>query len=80
MKVQNGTKGPSIPVLNISKLLQGRCNENDAEYRTQAADLLEACHEFGFAQLVNHGIAKETLQGMVDEAQSFFEDAPSSCR
>ncbi|KAI3816173.1 hypothetical protein L1987_15864 [Smallanthus sonchifolius] len=55
-----------LPVIDFAQL-QG-------EDRPQVlASLSRACQEFGFFQLVNHGIANETICKMLDVSKTFFE-------
>ncbi|XP_039047632.1 protein SRG1-like isoform X1 [Hibiscus syriacus] len=53
-----------IPVVDLSLLLMGNKEE------LKKLDL--ACQEWGFFQVVNHGVAKEVLQKMKDAAAAFF--------
>ncbi|XVE61920.1 hypothetical protein DITRI_Ditri06bG0076900 [Diplodiscus trichospermus] len=54
-----------IPVIDLSLLLMGNVDE------LNKLDL--ACQQWGFFQVVNHGVAKEVLQKMKDAAAEFFE-------
>ncbi|KAK9291250.1 hypothetical protein L1049_009438 [Liquidambar formosana] len=56
---------PEIPVIDLSLLSKGHEDE------LKKLDL--ACEDWGFLQVVNHGVAKEVLQGMKDAAAGFFE-------
>ncbi|KAK9126997.1 hypothetical protein Scep_015843 [Stephania cephalantha] len=55
----------NIPVIDLS-LLTDNCKEE-----LKKLDL--SCAEWGFFQVINHGIAQEILLGMKDAAVSFFE-------
>ncbi|KAM5560175.1 2-oxoglutarate-dependent dioxygenase 11-like [Rosa sericea] len=54
-----------IPVIDFSLLSSGH------EEELNKLDL--ACEEWGFFQLVNHGVAREVLQDMKDGSAKFFE-------
>ncbi|XVF08126.1 hypothetical protein REPUB_Repub06bG0198900 [Reevesia pubescens] len=54
-----------IPVIDLSLLLMG--NEEELN------KLDMACQQWGFFQVVNHGVAKKVLQKMKDAAAEFFE-------
>ncbi|KAF3449159.1 hypothetical protein FNV43_RR09887 [Rhamnella rubrinervis] len=54
-----------IPVIDFSSLTQGNQEE------LMKLDL--ACKDWGFFQVINHGVASEVLQGMKDAAVNFFE-------
>ncbi|KAK8561768.1 hypothetical protein V6N13_149081 [Hibiscus sabdariffa] len=54
-----------VPVIDLSLLLLGNKEE------LNKLDL--ACQDWGFFQVVNHGVAKELLQKMKDAAAEFFE-------
>ncbi|GMJ03121.1 LATERAL BRANCHING OXIDOREDUCTASE 1 [Hibiscus trionum] len=54
-----------VPVIDFSLLLMGNKEE------LNKLDL--ACQDWGFFQVINHGVAKEVLQKMKDAAAEFFE-------
>ncbi|KAK9289729.1 hypothetical protein L1049_007888 [Liquidambar formosana] len=54
-----------IPVIDLTLLSKGQEEE--------LKKLNLACKDWGFFQVVNHGVAKEVLQGMKDAASGFFE-------
>ncbi|XP_027115648.1 protein DMR6-LIKE OXYGENASE 2-like [Coffea eugenioides] len=50
------------------------CAELQGPDRSQVIQsLAKACEEYGFFQLVNHGISREIIQNMIDAARRFFE-------
>ncbi|KAL6142142.1 hypothetical protein ACLB2K_060425 [Fragaria x ananassa] len=53
-----------IPIVDFSLLASGN------EEELNKLDL--ACKEWGFFQLVNHGVEREVLQGMKDGSAKFF--------
>lgn len=58
----------TIPVVDLSKFVNG--SEED---RNQfVADIGRAFHEVGFVGVVNHGIAKELVDGFYDASKRFF--------
>ncbi|KAL6190998.1 hypothetical protein ACLB2K_037391 [Fragaria x ananassa] len=57
-----------IPTINFSKLSSG----NTDELRTEISQLATACKEWGFFQVVNHGIDLSRLESIEKVAQGFF--------
>lgn len=55
-------KSNSVPVIDISQL-----NHADT-----LAELDTACREWGFFQVINHGIPQNAIDKMMNETQSFF--------
>ncbi|KAL8224182.1 hypothetical protein R6Q57_019657 [Mikania cordata] len=56
----------NLPVIDFDRL-QG------ADRPQVLASLSRACQQFGFFQLVNHGISNETIDKMIDVSKRFFE-------
>ncbi|XP_050383079.1 protein SRG1-like [Argentina anserina] len=54
-----------VPTIDLSLLLKGHEEELDK--------LDQACKEWGFFQVVNHGVATEVTKGLKDAAEKFFE-------
>ncbi|OMO97241.1 Oxoglutarate/iron-dependent dioxygenase [Corchorus olitorius] len=54
-----------VPIIDLSLLLMGNKDE------LNKLDL--ACQEWGFFQVVNHGVPNEVLQKMKDSAAEFFD-------
>ncbi|XP_050374022.1 protein SRG1-like [Argentina anserina] len=57
-----------IPTINFSKL----SSENTDELRTEISQLATACKDWGFFQVVNHGIDLSLLESIEKVAQDFF--------
>lgn len=56
-----------IPIVDLGRLL-------DLVYSAdEAAKLKMACEEWGFFQLVNHGVPEEVMQSMKDDTGEFFQ-------
>lgn len=67
-KPSAGNNKHSIPVIDLEGV------HTDANLRRQIIDQLgEACQEWGFFQLINHGIPGDVLDGMVDGIRQFHE-------
>nr|GEV38224.1 protein SRG1 [Tanacetum cinerariifolium] len=58
----------SIPVIDISKLMKGK-NE---EFQDEMLKFTAACEEWGFFQVINHGIDLDLLDKMEKLAMEFF--------
>ncbi|XP_030545671.1 protein SRG1 [Rhodamnia argentea] len=57
-----------VPVIDLSKLMRGTKDVNNAEISQLAA----ACQEWGFFQVVNHSIDLGLLERMEEAANGFF--------
>src|SRR6516162_8146260 len=57
-----------IPVIDIAPLLDG----NVAQLARTAEALDQACSEVGFLYVRNHGIKRELVAALADEARRFF--------
>ncbi|KFK25135.1 hypothetical protein AALP_AA8G070500 [Arabis alpina] len=57
-----------VPTIDISRLRSG-----DVERREVIQELSLACQQFGFFQMVNHGINQSILDGALVVAKAFFE-------
>ncbi len=58
----------SIPLVSLDAFVHG--DENDR--RAFVKDLGDAFHRIGFVGVVNHGVAKELIEGFYREAKRFF--------
>ncbi|XP_024189850.1 2-oxoglutarate-dependent dioxygenase 11 isoform X1 [Rosa chinensis] len=54
-----------VPIIDFSLLSNGN--------KEELHKLDQACKEWGFFHMVNHGVATELMKGMKDYAQKFFE-------
>ncbi|XP_010259688.1 PREDICTED: protein SRG1-like [Nelumbo nucifera] len=58
-----------IPVIDLSKLVQGG---DDEAARRELMKLAASCEEWGFFQVINHGIDKDLLERIEKVATDFF--------
>jgi isopenicillin N synthase-like dioxygenase len=59
----------TIPIIDIAPWFTGNIDDRTAVAR----HLDRACHEFGFLQIVGHGISDELRQSALDQMNTFFE-------
>ncbi|CAB4874305.1 unannotated protein [freshwater metagenome] len=59
----------AIPIIDVAPWF----TDNDGAKREVARQLSLACHEFGFLQIVGHGISDELRQSALDQMNAFFE-------
>ncbi|CAN1256862.1 S-norcoclaurine synthase 1, partial [Linum perenne] len=57
-----------IPVIDMSKLAAVAGDDADEE----SANLHSACKDWGFFQVINHGVTEEVIQRMKLDLQEFF--------
>jgi len=57
-----------VPVVDIGPLVKG----GPAHARDAVAALAKACSEVGFIQVINHGVPRDALERLIDEAARFF--------
>ncbi|KAK7260558.1 hypothetical protein RIF29_26707 [Crotalaria pallida] len=62
----NSASIPKVPVIDLSKLLSQDLKEPELE------KLDYACKEWGFFQLINHGVSTSMLENVKKGAQEFF--------
>uniref|UniRef100_A0ACD5WNH7 Uncharacterized protein n=1 Tax=Avena sativa TaxID=4498 RepID=A0ACD5WNH7_AVESA len=60
-------RSDDVPVIDLGKLLNPETGE------TESAKLKFACEEWGFFQLVNHGVPDEVIAGVKRDTEKFFE-------
>ncbi|KAJ4826784.1 hypothetical protein Tsubulata_034771 [Turnera subulata] len=58
-----------IPVIDMSKLV----GPNQSGHEDELSKLHFACKEWGFFQLINHGMPKEAIENMKVDVQEFFK-------
>ncbi|KAK3189771.1 hypothetical protein Dsin_029332 [Dipteronia sinensis] len=57
-----------IPIIDLSKLVNG----NPDDFQSEILNLTTACQEWGFFQVVNHGIDLSLLESIEKVAKDFF--------
>ncbi|KAK7245614.1 hypothetical protein RIF29_40461 [Crotalaria pallida] len=65
--IQNETFCPEIPTISLQKMIQGEAAEHD-----QLEKLNSACRDWGFFQVVDHGVSPLLLKKLKDEIEGFF--------
>ncbi|KAG4956076.1 hypothetical protein JHK85_042456 [Glycine max] len=64
--VQDETLSHAIPTISLKKLIHGGATKTEQE------KLNSACKDWGFFQLVEHGISPQVLKTLKDEIEGFF--------
>lgn len=59
---------PSVPVIDLLNLIDG-----DALYDNELEKLHKACQQWGFFQVVNHGLSASLLEDLKTEIVNFFK-------
>ena len=59
----------AIPIIDIAPWFTG----NSESQRAVARQLNSACHEFGFLQIVGHGVSDELRDSALNQMNTFFE-------
>ncbi|KAJ0081776.1 hypothetical protein Patl1_10083 [Pistacia atlantica] len=62
----NATSLPPLPAIDLQKLLSGDLMDLELD------KLHHACKEWGFFQLINHGVSSSLVEKMKIETQEFF--------
>ncbi|MCD7460160.1 hypothetical protein HAX54_042969 [Datura stramonium] len=62
---------PQVPVIDMKKLLENNTGDDDDDSELKRLHL--ACKEWGFFQLVNHGVSSLLLEKVKSEIQAFFQ-------
>ncbi|KAJ0080707.1 hypothetical protein Patl1_10269 [Pistacia atlantica] len=62
----NATSLPPLPVIDLQKLLSGDLTDSELD------KLHDACKEWGFFQLINHGVSSSLVEKVKIETQEFF--------
>ncbi|XP_078162587.1 S-norcoclaurine synthase 1-like [Carex rostrata] len=62
----SGDSCEDIPVIDMSRLMDEMSREEEA------SKLKHACQEWGFFQLVNHGVPEKVIEEMKDNIKGFF--------
>ncbi|XP_060672013.1 1-aminocyclopropane-1-carboxylate oxidase homolog 1-like [Ziziphus jujuba] len=70
-KASSGDSKFSIPVINFEGV-----NENKSLRNEIAKKVGEACENWGFFQIVNHGISSNTLDRMIEGVRGFHDQDP----
>uniref|UniRef100_A0A6M2EGJ6 Fe2OG dioxygenase domain-containing protein n=1 Tax=Populus davidiana TaxID=266767 RepID=A0A6M2EGJ6_9ROSI len=58
----------TVPIIDFSRLVEG----NKDEYKSEMLQLTRACEEWGFFQVINHGIDLSLLESIEKVAEDFF--------
>ncbi|KAI0499769.1 hypothetical protein KFK09_017977 [Dendrobium nobile] len=66
--VASPADGDELPVIDISKLINSEFLEEQ-----ELANLGFACREWGFFQVINHGVSDETINKMKKDMMEFFK-------
>ncbi|CAI0466813.1 unnamed protein product [Linum tenue] len=59
-----------VPIIDFSKLM--KVDEDEGSWRAEILKLKRACQDWGFFQVVNHGIDLSLVEGIEEVAKEFF--------
>jgi isopenicillin N synthase-like dioxygenase len=62
--------GESVPIIDIAGVTQNASGEAAEQ---AVAEIAKACREWGFFQIINHGVPDELIAGMWQQMRVFFE-------
>ncbi|KAL5772064.1 hypothetical protein ACOSQ2_011988 [Xanthoceras sorbifolium] len=65
--ISNTTSSPQLPFIDLSRLLSGDSMDSELE------KFHYACKEWGFFQLINHGVSTSLVEKVKVEIQEFFK-------
>lgn len=68
----NSDSFPTVPLVDIGPSFDGNLSSRKAV----AAQIREACITTGFFQISNHGVAGDTMAGILKQAERFFHELP----
>lgn len=63
----------SIPIIDLS---HHTCNDDNPSSSLVVKKLSQACEEYGFFQIVNHGIPEQVSNKMINAITNFFNLPP----
>lgn len=66
--------GASVPVIDIAAITKDASGE---EAQRAVHQIANACREWGFFQVVNHGVSDALIEKVWQQARAFFERPPS---
>lgn len=70
-----------VPLIDLSPILRFPDGQHDArEMEGLVREIGRACEEWGFFQVINHGVAAETRRRLEDAARKFFGQAAEEKR
>ncbi len=62
--------GDAVPVIDIAGVTR---NASGEDARQAVNEIAKACREWGFFQVVNHGVSSELIENVWQQTRSFFE-------
>ncbi|XP_044460648.1 protein SRG1-like [Mangifera indica] len=65
--ISNAASLPQVPVIDFQKLQTGDLMDSELD------KLHQACKEWGFFQLINHGVSSSLVEKLKGETQEFFD-------
>ncbi|CAI0452029.1 unnamed protein product [Linum tenue] len=68
----NATSPLSIPVIDLQKLLSTSHHDDDGDLKPELDSLHAACRDWGFFQLMNHGVSESLIDKVKAEVEGFF--------
>ncbi|XP_010556891.1 PREDICTED: 1-aminocyclopropane-1-carboxylate oxidase homolog 1-like [Tarenaya hassleriana] len=77
-KPSNPNIAVNIPVIDLEGISSSKSNFRSDQTKSKVVDeMRKACEKWGFFQVINHGIPKNVLDGMIRGIRRFNEEAES---
>lgn len=70
-QIYHGTRRSQPPVIDIWPIVNSK-HSSEADQAMVQQQILEAAHDWGFFQVVNHGISPELQQNLTQQMALFF--------
>lgn len=63
---------PCIPTIDLSPFLREDHDDEDGKKKAMKT-ITQACGEYGFFQIVNHGVSLDLMKRAIEQSKTFFD-------